>query len=523
VGDGAGGDDFSTLFEFLPIGAYRTRPDGVMLRANPALVRLNGFDSEAEQLAAVSDIAGRWYVDSSRRAAFQQMLEREGRVIGFESEIHRYKTRERIWISENAHLVRGADGQPLYFEGTVEEITQRVAVQRALLRSEQNLQQITARVPGALYRLRLHADGRRDLDFMSDGVQDLLGISAQTLQREFRPIARMRHPQDRERVMQELQRSNAANEALSIEYRIVLDDGREKWIHQASTPGLPEEDGSRVRFGVMLDITERKLADALRQQRDQAAAADQAKSLFLSRVSHELRTPLNAILGFAQLLQMRGSVSAGSREHAWLAQMLASGGHLLALMDDILDLSSAQTGQMPMNLVTLELAPLARDTLAMAEPDARHSGITLHDALPAQPLWLRADATRLRQVLGNLLSNAAKYNRRDGWVRLEAAPWTDAAGKNWVEVAVADSGPGLSAASQARLFQPFERVGAERGPVAGTGLGLALVRQLSEAMGGEVGVVSAPDAGARFWVRLPAAEPPAPSSSPAPPTEPAAG
>jgi hypothetical protein len=103
--------DFSSLFEFLPIGAYRSTPEGRQLRANTALARLNGFASELEQLAAVDDIGGQWYVDPQRRAEFMRLVERDGQVVGFEAEVYRYKSRERIWISENAHLVRDAQGR----------------------------------------------------------------------------------------------------------------------------------------------------------------------------------------------------------------------------------------------------------------------------------------------------------------------------------------------------------------------------------------------------------------------------
>ena len=119
-------DNFATLFAFLPIGAYRSLPNGEQLRANPALARLNGFADEAEQLAAVQNIAGSWYVQPSRRDEFKALLESQGHVLGLESEVFRYKSRERIWVSENAHVVRGANGQVLYYEGTVEEITGRV-------------------------------------------------------------------------------------------------------------------------------------------------------------------------------------------------------------------------------------------------------------------------------------------------------------------------------------------------------------------------------------------------------------
>ncbi|MBX3638852.1 MAG: PAS domain-containing protein, partial [Rubrivivax sp.] len=248
--------NFSLLFERLPIGAYRSAPDGRQLRVNLALARLNGFDSEAQHLAEVTDVAGRWYVRPDRRAEFTAAMERDGEVIGFVSEVYRYRTRERIWVSENAYVVRDTDGRALFYEGTVEEVTEQVQAREALRASEQNLRQITAHVPGVLYRIRLHADGRREIDFVSEGVRALLGISPADATREFGRIASFRHPEDRERVRAEVEAANDAGLPLLTEYRVVLADGREKWIQQTSSPAAAAGD-ARVRVGVMLDISAR--------------------------------------------------------------------------------------------------------------------------------------------------------------------------------------------------------------------------------------------------------------------------
>ena len=144
-------DNFDTLFEFLPIGAYRSSPEGKQLRANPAQVRLNGYASEADMLLGVQDLGKEWYVHPDRRQQFWELLERDGFVKAFESEIYRHKTRERIWITENAHLVRGSDGKILYCEGTTEEITERVVAQAALRRSEQELRRIIDLVPQYIF------------------------------------------------------------------------------------------------------------------------------------------------------------------------------------------------------------------------------------------------------------------------------------------------------------------------------------------------------------------------------------
>ncbi len=623
-------DGFASLFEFLPIGAYRSSPDGRMQRANPELVRLNGYHSEAELLAAAKEGDHHWYVLPGRREAFRQQLARDGRISGFESEVVRLATGERIWVREQAHQVRDAAGRVRYFEGTVEEISAQVHARQALQRSQAQLQQIVELVPGVVYRAVLLPDGGRRMSFVSQAVRAVYGIEPELLMADGNALQRFRHPDDAARVEAEVRASVAANRPLSTELRIVRKDGATRWVHLITAPA-PPENGLPVRIGVIFDITARKQAElalrengelwqralestgdgvwdwhirdgvellspkckalygfaphelpdtpdalddrthpddvarmrhdrdehlagrtpvyvnehrvrhrdgrwlwvlsrgmvisrdarglplrmigthtditgakqaeALRLERDRAAAADQAKSQFLSRVSHELRTPLNAIMGFAQLLQLEPG--DGERQQGWVGHVLDSSRHLLALMDDLLVLSSLQTGQLRVEPGAVALAPVLAEAWAMLAGEAARSGLHYVDEVAVlPPLWVQADRQRLKQVLSNLLSNAVKYNRAGGWVRVSARHDGEQ-----LALAVTDSGPGLDAAQRARLFQPFERLGAQRGPVLGTGLGLALSRQLAEAMGGSIEVDSAPGSGSTFTLRLPAAEP----------------
>ena len=504
-------DNFSTLFEFLPIGAYRSTPQGLQLRANPALAHMNGHASEAEHLAAVSDIAGQWYVDPQRRAAFMAQMALHSRVVGFESEAFRYKTRERMWVSENAHLVIDEQGRPLFYEGTVEDITERVRDRQALHASQHQMRQIMEMVPGMVYQVALLPGGRRQATFISGGVRELLGLEPEDILADGMLMHRMRHPEDRARVEAATDAANAAGRPLHIEFRVVLPTGQIKWV-QVLSAAAPAADGRNLRVGVVVDITAAKLAENLRLERDRAAAADLAKSAFLSRVSHELRTPLNAVLGFAQLMEMDpGHGPFSQRQLGWTRQVLASGRHLTALMEDLLDLSSAQTGQLRVQLMAVPLQPLIDEACAMLSATATAAGVQVLQVMQEglaeagdAPLAVQADRKRLLQVLGNLLSNAIKYNRRGGWVRVQAVRLRGNDNDNdSVELRVADSGPGLDPSQLARLFQPFERLNAHAGPIAGTGLGLALSRQLVEAMGGRIHVGSDPGQGAVFSVCLP--------------------
>jgi PAS domain S-box-containing protein len=491
--------DFSTLFDFLPIGAYRSSPDGTQVRANPALVRLNGYTSEAEMLRSVGDIALEWYVDPDRRRMFREQLERDGQVRGFISEIYRHKTRERIWISENAHVVRDDAGRVRFYEGTVEEITARIAAEAALRRSEELLREVTARVPGFMYRLHTAPDGTRQYSFVSDGVRALYGVEPEAVLRDGTLLHRFRHPEDRDRVAVDFEAATRDALPLSAEFRIQLADGTVKWVQMLSSP-TPSDEAKNVRTGMMVDITARKQAEALRIERDRAESANLAKTQFLSRVSHELRTPLNAILAFAQLLDLDTSISPKQRER--VARILTSGRHLLGLVDDVLDLSSVQTGLLAFDCAEVDLHAVVHEAWTMLAAAAAAAGVQFVDALrPALP-HVQADRKRLKQVISNLLSNAIKYNQSGGRITVEAGADATA-----VRLFVRDTGRGMSADQLERLFKPFERLGAHRSGVDGTGLGLALVKQFMEAMGGSIQVESQAGSGSTFIVTLPRAKP----------------
>ncbi len=260
---------------------------------------------------------------------------------------------------------------------------------------------------------------------------------------------------------------------------------------------------------IAVDQTERQRAAELEVARERAEAASQAKSEFLSRVSHELRTPLNAMLGYAQLLAMDGSEPLSASQLERVNRIETAGWHLLKLIDDVLDLSRIEAGRMPLATTALDLDAAVKQATRLVAPQAQAQGITLLapdlSLGAAHSPTVRADATRLRQVLANLLSNAIKYNRRGGHV---AATLVDR-GDGYFGVKVADTGRGMDNHQLERLFAPFDRLGLEGSDIPGTGIGLVITKRLVELMDGFVEVTSTPDVGSEFTVFLPAAEAPA--------------
>ncbi len=257
-----------------------------------------------------------------------------------------------------------------------------------------------------------------------------------------------------------------------------------------------------------LEVTELRAAEAAQQARAAAEAANREKTAFLSRMSHELRTPLNAMLGFTQLMQRDAHPRLLAQDIVQLEQIRQAGWHLLSLVNDVMDVSRIEAGQFEVHAVALSLTELLDEVLQLSEVSAQSGGIALHAAYRAQPpLAVTADPLRLRQVLINLLSNAIKYNRPGGAVRVEVQASADG-----VVVALADTGPGMSAEQLRHLYEPFNRLGREHGSIEGTGLGLALARQLVGLMGGELVIESRPGAGTTARVTLPAAALPAPAA-----------
>jgi signal transduction histidine kinase/ActR/RegA family two-component response regulator len=240
-----------------------------------------------------------------------------------------------------------------------------------------------------------------------------------------------------------------------------------------------------------------------REARETAEKASRAKSEFLSRMSHELRTPLNAILGFGQLLEL-DDLTERQREN--VKYILKGGGHLLELINEVLELARIEAGQLALSPEPVALTETVNETIALIQPLARAQGISLNTELGClgAEVHVHADRQRLKQILLNLLSNAIKYNRPHGRVEVSAA--NVAPGR--LRISVADTGIGIDPDHLARVFEPFDRLGAESGEVEGTGLGLALSKRLIEAMGGSIAFDSEPGAGSTFSLDLALADPP---------------
>ncbi len=307
------------------------------------------------------------------------------------------------------------------------------------------------------------------------------------------------HPDDAHVVLDSQHAALTTNDPTDYEFRVRIPDGSYRWLASRSIPVRDERGRTVRRVGVNWDVTESRTAEVTRQQKLLAERENRAKSQFLSRMSHELRTPLNAVLGFTQLLQTAGkALDAAQATH--LGHIRSAGEHLLALINDMLDLSSLEAGRLKLDLQPVMLDQILAEALALVEPLAAKNQVQLQ--LAAAGGCVLADTTRLRQVLINLLSNAVKYNRPQGKVTLTAR-----AGDAFVTLQVSDTGRGLTAEQLSHLFEPFNRLGIESEGIEGAGIGLVIVKGLTQAMGGTISVSSTPGEGTQFQLVLPAAVP----------------
>jgi len=466
-----------------------TRPDGSILRANPAAHALFGAGD-----AQFAERGHAGFVDAADPRLGPLLAERaeHGRASGQLSFVRADGSRFEGAVS--SMLLPGDARGPLSCV-MVWDVTAREKAASALAASE-------ARLKLALAAGRMGAwewEAGADVSSWDATCYALYGIDPSE-PATFARVVRQVHPDDRKALTDAVTQSIRDQHDLEAEFRVVHGDGRIAWLATRGR-GVHADDGRLLRMsGLSFDITAQREAEQALIAAATAERASRAKTEFLSRMSHELRTPLNAVLGFAQLLDLDPSMPSLARGHA--RRIIDAGQHLLAMINDVLDLSRIEAGRVAMSIEPIDVRSAVARTVSLLEPIAAAAGVTLIDSGAGEPgLVILADRVRLQQVLANLVSNAIKYNRGGGSVSICCAALGDE-----VHLSISDTGIGMTAAQQAQLFQPFNRLGAEASGIEGTGIGLTVVKGLVELMRGRIEVDSASGQGSRFSVSLPAAE-----------------
>jgi PAS domain S-box-containing protein len=467
--------------------------DGYFKRLNPAWERTLGWTPEELRSRPLVELV---HPDDRARTASEadNLRSANHETITFEN---RYQCKDGSYRS----VLWGARSVPgkrlIYVTGR--DVTEAKRAHEELRGSERFLDSVLENLPTMVFvkdaeELRFVRVNRAEEELIGSPREDLLGKSDHDLFSE--QAADGFVEKDREVL--------AAGGVVDIPEETIETAGYGSRILHTRKIAIRDERGEpRYLLGISEDITDRRVAErAASAARAEAERANQAKNEFLSRMSHELRTPLNAVIGFGQLLELD---DMDPHQSEAVEQILKAGRHLLELINEVLDISRIESGNMSLSLEPVHLGSVLAEALLLIRPLADEAQVRLI-TVPSdcEDVYVLADQQRLKQVLINLLSNAVKYNRRGGEVSVQCAALAE--GRN--EVAIADTGQGMSDEQLGRLFAPFDRLGAERTDVEGTGLGLSLSKGLVEAMAGEISAESEPGIGSTMRVRLQGAEKP---------------
>jgi PAS domain S-box-containing protein len=486
---------YRMLVEQAPCGVFLADANGLCEEANQVLCDMLGYAHDEAIGRPITDFVDP--DDLATRPLCHGTARDQGGGIGERRMQHR--AGHLVDAEIRAHLL--SDGRMIGYVRNLDEARRIEAERRAAARELDQISSSLATAMSIAGLGLLRTDLHSPLLLLNDDFRRIAGGPPGWLPATFADVLRCIHPDDRERYQAARQHAlgSAPGEVQAL--RFVHDDGQER--HTMVRHVVDRDDqGKPLRIScVVLDVTDQRLAEQALRDKEAAERANRAKSEFLSRMSHELRTPLNAILGFSQVLladRPQGQAVDARR----LATHIHRGGrHLLALIDDLLDISRIEIGAVQVRLRAMDAVQETADALVELRGDADTQDVRVSlDAAPGVPRAL-ADPTRLRQVVLNLVSNAIKYNRPRGRVRVSVE-----ARAQQVRIAVIDSGMGMTPGQLASLFEPFNRLGRESSEVRGVGLGLAITRHLVELMGGQITVSSTPGEGSTFTVDLPVAE-----------------
>jgi PAS domain S-box-containing protein len=322
--------------------------------------------------------------------------------------------------------------------------------------------------------------------------QKTLGYSIEEL--IARPYLEFVHPEDREATIQRTEKFKTSVDTVAFTNRYLCKDGSYKWLMWSATPFAEQQ----LIYAVARDITEfKQMQEGLVLAKEEAERSNRFKDQFLSTMSHELRTPLNAVMGFSDMLSEERYGPLNDRQRRYVTHINTGGRHLLRLINDILDLSKIEAGRLQLSIESVQVNSSFAEAFDCLRPlaDKKSQTLVVHSSLD---LSVRADATRLRQVLMNLVGNAIKFTPEGGTIELGAQQLGEV-----VRIEVRDSGPGIPSEEQQRIFEAFHRLRQSDKTSEGTGLGLAITRRLVELHGGRLGLESKPGSGSCFYFTLP--------------------
>ncbi len=489
-------------------------PDGTIQSWNPASQRIRGYTAEE----AIGRNYAMFFAPEDIAAGLPAQILAIARQTGRHA-VEGWRVRkggERMFANIVIDAIRDETGGLIGFANVARDITALARERAALQLANDRIRLATDSGGIGIWDYKI-ATGEMVWD---DWMYRLYHMAPQDGPWRYESWLARIHPADRGAVAQAWQDATLGTRPYNLEFRVAADDGSVHTLRGCAQLTRDDVDQSQRLIGVNWDVTEfRDLAAKLAQQaerlaeaRDAAEQANAAKSRFLAGMSHELRTPLNGILGHARLLRLEGGLQPA--QLARVDSMLSAGSHLLEMIQCVLDLSEIETERVALKMAPVDLRAVAAACLDIVRTMAEEKGLALSVSMaPEVPAQAMTDPVRLRQILLNLLGNAAKFTRRGG-IDLHLRVTS---GSDCLRFDIADTGPGIPAEKQPHLFQDFKRVQSGDGRAAqGAGLGLALSARLATLLGGQLGYMDNPGGGSIFWLQLPLLPV---AASPAPPLE----
>ncbi|HUR60189.1 MAG TPA: PAS domain S-box protein, partial [Opitutaceae bacterium] len=489
-------EKYRAIFEHSPVGIFQTTPAGRFISANPELARILGFASPDELIRERTDIEQQGYVDPARREVFRRMIHEQGFIKGFEYEVRR-KDATKIWVSENTHIVRGASGEPIYYEGSFEDITARKQADAALRASQMRFK---ALFDQAAVGVAQTAVGTGRFVHVNQRLCQIVGYTAEALAKlSFGAIT---HPLDVAYSLEKAQQLVAGTmREYSMEKRYVRPDGTEVWANVTVSPMWAAGETPDFFIAIVQDITERKRLDQHFLQAQKMEALGQ----FSGGVAHDFNNILAAISGYTELARMMPDLSTDVR--GYLDSVLLASGRAVDLVRQILTFSR----QEPQERHPIQLHAVANESLKLMRATIPTT-IDLDSAVAADAPTVLANANQIHQVLMNLGINAWHAMKESPGrleVRLEKISVDAAMAASqpklrpglYARLSVSDTGSGMDASTVARIFEPFFTT---KPPGEGTGLGLAVVHGIMDGHDGAVTVYSQPGEGTVFHLYFPA-------------------